>query len=150
MALYGIFYGLFDKYIWKWNVLRRFSIVRIPNLTGTWSGEVRPVETPGISSGLRVATEITITIRQSWTTISVNGQTRLSNSHSLSGSLLTDEECSLSYEYVNEPSPAASTTMHTHRGVARLSLNNTCTEFDGEYYSGRDRQNIGTIHLKRS
>lgn len=149
MALYGIFYGLFDNFIWKWSLLRRFSIVRVPCLTGTWRGEVRPSETPGISSGLRVPTEITITIRQSWTGILITGRTRLSDSRSLSGSFLTADECSLSYEYVNEPSAAASTTMHSHRGVARLSLDRTGAILAGEYYSGRDRQNIGMIHLTR-
>jgi len=150
MALYGLFYGLFDKYIWKWSVLRRLFIVRVPNLSATWHGEVRPADTPGVSSGLRITTEITITIRQSWTTITIGGRTRLSNSHSLSASLLTGDECSLSYEYVNEPSAAASATMHSHHGVARLSLGKEGTILEGEYYSGRDRQNLGTIRVSRS
>ncbi|MGA2269051.1 MAG: hypothetical protein ABSH44_11335 [Bryobacteraceae bacterium] len=150
MAFYGIFYGLFEKYVWKWSLLGWLHIVRIPNLSGTWRGEVRPAETGGVSSGLATPTEITVKIQQTWTTMLITGRTTLSQSHSLSGNLLVADERSMSYEYMNEPSAAAPGTMHSHRGVARLSLNKEDTVLEGEYYSGRDRQNIGAIHLTRS
>lgn len=149
MALYGFFFWLFDRYIWKWRVMRQLRVTRIPDLSGTWRGYVHPSQTNGVSAGLAANTEITISITQSWTQLLILGHTRLSKSHSLSGSLIVTDECSLSYEYLNEPLAPAPETMHAHRGTARLSINNTCTALDGEYYSGRDRQNIGTIHLTR-
>ncbi len=39
--------------------------------------------------------------------------------------------------------------MDAHRGTTVLTIDQTCRKLEGEYYSGRDRQNIGTIHLKR-
>lgn len=150
MAFYGLFYWIFETYLWKWGLLRWLHVVRIPDLSGSWHGEVRPVVTGGVSSGLGIPADITVTIQQTWTTIMIRGRTSLSQSHSLSGNLLVADEHSLSYEYLNEPSAAAPETMHAHHGVARLSLNKENTILEGEYYSGRDRQNIGTIHLTRT
>jgi hypothetical protein len=150
MAFYGLFYGFFDRYLWKLPVMHRLRITKIPDLSGTWHGRVHPVETGGVSAGLRTDTDITIFIRQTWTTLLIVGRTTLSKSHSLSGSLITSDEYTLSYEYINEPSASARSTMHTHRGVARLTINDTSTILEGEYYSGRDRQNIGTMRLTRT
>jgi hypothetical protein len=151
MAFYGLFYSFFDRYMWKFRVMHRLRITKIPDLSGTWHGRVHPVETGGVSAGLRRDTDITVSIQQTWTTMLIVGHTTLSKSHSLSGSLITTDEYTLSYEYINEPSASAPNTMHTHRGVARLTANDAAsTMLEGEYYSGRDRQNIGTIRLTRS
>lgn len=150
MAFYGLFYELFDRWIWKWSVLRKLHIIKVPNLSGTWTGQVQPIETNSVSAGLGVNTDLKIQIKQTWTTMFIIGETNLSQSRSLSATLVTCGECTISYEYLNEPKPLASSTMHTHRGVARAMVNEKEARLDGEYYSGRDRQNIGTIHLRRS
>lgn len=149
MAFYGFFYWLFDRFIWKWNWIHRLQITRIPDLSGVWHGQVNPAETDA-STGLETKTAITITIQQTWTSLLVAGQTKLSKSRSISGSLVTADECSASYEYVNEPAPSAPSTMHMHRGTAILYIDKTGTKLNGEYYSGRDRQNFGTIQLTRA
>ena len=46
--------------------------------------------------------------------------------------------------HVNAPE-----TMHSHRGQARLAISEDVNEMDGDYYSGRDRQNYGLLHLNR-
>jgi len=150
MAFSGLFYTLFDRYVWKWLARHRIRITKIPDLSGTWKGYVRPAGTSGASAGLAIKTEITINFQQTWTDMLVVGRTQLSKSHSLSASVITNDECSISYEYLNEPFADALYTMHAHRGTAMLSIDKTQTKLDGEYYSGRDRQNIGTIHLTRS
>lgn len=149
MAFYGLFYWFFDRFAWKWRLLHWLPLTRVPDVSGEWRGHVRPTPTVGISAGLGKQSNVTISIRQTWTKILVISQTSLSNSRSLSGSLIVTDECSLSYEYLNEPSAAAPDTMHTHRGMARLTLDPSGTILDGEYYSGRDRQNIGTIRVTR-
>jgi len=54
----------------------------------------------------------------------------------------------LIYHYLNEPKPNAMKTMHAHKGTAVLRLKND--EFmEGEYYTGRDRQNYGGLTLRR-
>ncbi len=150
MAFYGLFYELFDKWGWKCWPLHKLHIIRVPNLSGTWTGRVEPIETSGVSAGLGVKTNLKIEIKQTWTTMLVLGDASLSKSQSVSGNLLTRDGYTLSYEYLNEPKPSAPSTMHAHRGVARMMVDEKNSRLEGEYYSGRDRQNIGTIHLRRS
>jgi hypothetical protein len=40
----------------------------------------------------------------------------------------------------------STTLIHIHPGMARLELVEA-TRLEGEYYTGRDRQNYGTLHL---
>ncbi len=149
MAFYGAFYGVFDRIIWKWSWVHRLRITKIPNLSGTWRGHVDPARGTNSFQYLGTKTEITLVIKQTWSTLLVVGQTHLSHSHSLSGTFITSHECTLSYEYFNEPLAHAVGTMHTHRGFARLTVDGAYRKFEGEYYSGRDRQSFGTIRLTR-
>ncbi len=150
MAFYGLFYWLFDQHIWGWQFVHHLRITKIPDLSGEWRGQVNPTPTNGVSAGLESSTEITLSIKQTWTTLMITAQTGLSRSRSISGSVIVDDEKVLSYEYMNEPSAAAPATMHVHHGTTRLCLNRNDTVLEGEYYSGRDRQNIGTIRVTRA
>jgi hypothetical protein len=149
MALYGFFYWLFDQYIWRWRPLHFFGVVRVPCLLGIWHGNVHPTPTSGVSAGRQVETGMQIEIKQTWTEIFISGATNQSKFHSLSASISIDEENSILYEYVNDPSADAVDTMHTHHGTAQLIINKLVTELSGEYYSGRDRQNFGSLRFKK-
>jgi hypothetical protein len=149
MAFYGLFYALFDRYLWKWPWVYKLRVTKIPDLSGIWRGHVNPTPVDGVSAGLVAKIEIEVSIQQTWSTLFIVSRTPSSRSHSLSGSFVTSHECTLSYEYLNEPSAQAVDTMHAHRGMARLSVDGTYTTLEGEYYSGRDRQSLGTIQLSR-
>src|SRR5690349_20871280 len=140
MAFYGMFYVLFDRFIWRFPPLRWIHATKVPNLTGTWHGTIEPAPTQGVSAGLEARTAITVRIVQSWTTLLIRAETAQSKSHSITGAIVVHDEQSLSYEFLNEPTAAATATMHAHRGVARLTVKDGGTVLDGEYYSGRDRQ----------
>jgi hypothetical protein len=43
MGFYAIFYSVFEKRAWKWNLLRRIGIVGLPDLNGTWRGHLRSI-----------------------------------------------------------------------------------------------------------
>ncbi len=150
MGLYGLFYLLFDRFVWKWRLIRWLGLSRVPDLSGAWHGQVQPAPTQGVSAGLGAPIDITLSISQTWTEILIKAETNQSRSRSLSGAIVVADDASLSYEYVNEPSASAPVTMHAHRGVVRLMLNPTRTVLEGEYYSGRDRQTIGSIRVARS
>lgn len=149
MAFYGLFWWLFDRFIWKWGLLRLLHITRVPDLSGQWQGHVHPAPAQGISADLVEDTAITLTVQQTWTKLLVRASTETSRSVSVTGSILTADEGSLSYEYQNEPFAPAPGTMHVHRGVVRLRLLPGGTVLEGEYFSGRDRQTFGTLRVRR-
>jgi hypothetical protein len=70
------------------------------------------------------------------------------------GAIMVGDEGSatLTYEYTNEPRALAIDTMHAHRGTAYLVLKKDGNKdhLEGDYYAGRDRQNVGQITLERT
>lgn len=147
MTFYGLFYWLFDRVIWKWSWVHGVAITRVPNLAGVWHGHVTTTRMVG-AAATGVPTPITFTIRHTWTELAISTRTDQSSSKSLSAHMVVSGDCSLSYEYANEPFAGAPDTMHAHRGAAHLALQGNVLR--GEYYSGRDRQNIGTIEVART
>jgi hypothetical protein len=143
VGLYGLGYKYLSDRAWKWRVLRNPGFVRTPDLAGVWKGKVRTSFDDHATSH-----PVTVTIRQNWTEISISLKSDSSESKSEIASLLVGDETILTYDYCNEPRPGAPATMHAHRGTGRLILSTDGTTLSGQYYSGRDRQNCGTIDLK--
>jgi len=146
VGLYHGFHALFDKYLWRVPVLRRIGLVKVPDLDGTWKGHIA-----SSFDAYKTKRDVTIEIRQSWKQISINLATQNSKSHSLTAAILTENPNAIliSYEYLSEPRPDVASTMHAHRGTTRLTLAPDKKALDGEYYSGRDRRNIGALSLRR-
>jgi len=144
-GFYGLFYFIFNKYTWKWLMLRKLGVVKVPNLNGTWKGYV-------VSSFDEPPNkyEATLVILQNWTQISIILKTQNSKSTSLIAGILIDnpEGTMLTYEYLNEPLPFANDGMHIHKGTTNLILNEK-NVLEGEYYTGRDRANFGSISIKK-
>lgn len=149
MGFYGLFYSIFEKWLWSTRIMRMIRLVKLPDLNGTWKGYAA-------SSFDEHSTkhDADIEILQSWKRIKIILKTKSSESHSLIAALITENPNGvvLNYEYLNEPKVTAKTTMHAHRGTARLILRKVkgSKVLDGEYYTGRDRQNYGMMHFKRS
>ena len=145
-SMWGVFgglYTLFEKKLWRCKWLHRIGLVKVPDLNARWHVQ-------GHSSTREEDFAGEILVRQTWTHLSITMETEHSKSHSLTASLLLNQPdgVTLSYEYRNEPKPNALPTMHAHRGTAVLYLKDE-NHLEGEYYSGRDRQNYGTLQLKR-
>jgi hypothetical protein len=143
LGIAGVLYKAFDKWLWRW--FRKLGIVKVPDIQGQW-------EVGGYTSFEQMKSfKANVTIRQTWTHISVYLETEQSISRSLAASLSSNqpEGAVLVYHYRNEPKPNAVKTMHAHIGTALLRLKNAeCME--GEYYSGRDRRNYGGLTLRRA
>lgn len=144
IAFYGLYYQIFRVWMWRWSLLRTFGIIKIPDLSGEWDGHV--VTTYDEQSGKH---EVHVSIQQNWTDMRVVLKSSYSQSTSLIGAILTRDLVMLSYEYLNEPLPNAIGTMHAHRGSARLTLSDDGASLDGDYYTGRDRTNYGSLSLKK-
>ena len=142
LSLYGFFYLVFDRWLWRIGMFHRFGL-QIPNLSGRWHGTVT-TDHDGTTH------DVTVDIGQDWTRILVDFRTAHSRSHSLTAAITTSEDATfLTYEYLNEPMPGAVRTMHAHRGSARVEVQDGGNKLVGDYYSGRDRKNVGRIALER-
>ena len=148
LGFYGLFYFAFNEYVWRWPLLRRVRLINLPDLNGTWTGI--------LTSSFDKHTEqhsVTVEVSQTWRQMAVRLETRGSVSCSESAALRTQQTCrhTLSYEYFNEPKAPSASTMHAHRGTARLTMDEAGNRnvLEGEYYTGRDRQMYGTLRLER-
>lgn len=147
-GFYVLYWGIFEKWLWTWPLLRFIRLVRVPDLRGEWVGE-------GVSSyddggGKPTPYDMRLTIRQEWTRCSVRMETGHSRSDSTIAAVLVEHggRPRLSYEYQNQPGAHAAGTMHAHPGMTRLEMIDE-THVEGEYYTGRDRRSYGTMRLTR-
>ncbi|MXX92790.1 MAG: hypothetical protein F4Y63_04950 [Chloroflexi bacterium] len=141
---YSGFLWLFDRYQWKFGLLRNLKLVSLPDLNGRWIGEVKS-SCNSDGSGHKVSA----VVLQRWSKMVIRLETEQSRSSSIVASLRTTDltKPELSYQYVNEPRSDAPGTMAMHRGTATLELDGS--RLEGDYYTGRGRGEIGTITLSR-
>ena len=144
-GFYGILHRLFDQCLWRWAALGKLGLIRVPDLNGEWTGEIWSSYAPGGETTL-----VRVVIRQRWSKLAVRLEATHSSSDSVMARLKTGDVIhpTLDYMYVNEPVAGATETMHAHRGTAMLEFKDGVLE--GDYYTGRDRREIGTIRLQRT
>lgn len=145
VGIYRILYFTFDRFIWRWSLLRNLGLIIIPDLNGRWKGH--------IMSSYHLNNQnypISVVITQQWSKILVRLETEKSDSKSIAASFLTDDPTSpeLIYVYDNDPINMAPESMHAHSGTAKLRL--TGSTLRGKYYTGRGRETTGDIVLERS
>lgn len=146
-AVYGTLFVFFDKYFWKFSIFKKLGIIVAENLNGKWIGVVK-------SSYDAFATDIpaTLQIKQTATCIKICGIFDKSKSvsiHESFGKSDVDNKVALFYFFRNEPQYDAASTMAMHEGSAKLTYDPNENTLVGYYYSGRDRNNHGTIKVKR-
>jgi hypothetical protein len=145
MFVYGFYYEFFKRVAWKWVWLRRLGVISTPILEGTWGGTVQSDYGEN-----RAAHNVELIIGQDWTDIVIRFVGPNSKSHSTSASMVvTEDECILIYDYLNEPNADAVETMQMHRGTTRLVLTGN-DELEGYYYTGRGRKNTGSLKVRRT
>lgn len=149
LGFYGLIYFLINKFLWRQPLMHRLPLVAVPDLGGVWNGYLC-----SSYDGHQTKYPATLTIRQEWVDICIELATENSHSHSVIASIVTRmaSGATLSYEYVNEPKSHALYTMHTHRGTGHLALRkaNSMLILEGDYYTGRDRENHGTLYFEQT
>ncbi len=145
-GVFGFLYTVFNKWLWKLNFFHKIKLVKVPVLTGKWEGVLNSSYDNFLSD-----IGISISVYQNWTEMLVVLETSSSTSYSSTASIITiNPHCfTITYEYINTPTPAALETMHTHIGTTTLEFKNYSIEMTGCYYSGRDRKTVGDIRVKR-
>ncbi|MBF8265478.1 MAG: hypothetical protein HW384_1342 [Dehalococcoidia bacterium] len=146
LGFFALIRTTFDKTLWRNKMVRKVLGITIPDLNGSWKGQLFSSYTDH-SSPL----DADLIISQNWTGILISLETATSVSRSRAAAFVIDQpgRISLIYEYLCEPRPVAIDTMHTHRGTAELHISSNGTLLEGEYYTGRDRQTYGTLNLQR-
>lgn len=145
-TIYVALYWYFNRHAWK-NV-RLSSVLKVPNLEGTWRCLGRKLESDGTTE---LEWHGILTVVQSWDEIRLNLKTDKSNSDSISAALLYDETIGykLMYTYKNEPR-ADQPALSAHTGYAELIFKLDLSSAEGDYFNGRGRYSFGTMQLVRA
>ncbi|HEY5221149.1 MAG TPA: hypothetical protein VIJ29_03330 [Candidatus Paceibacterota bacterium] len=142
LGFYEILFLLFENYGWKIEVLRVIGGIRTPNISGDWAGKIK-------SSFDSTEKDVTVKIAQTWTQMEVclktDGSTSRSNGAFFAGTPPSGP--TLTYQYQNDPLPGTVQSMQIHYGTTKVLL--AGDKFEGDYYSGRGRQNNGEILLRK-
>lgn len=147
-ALYGILYGAFDKWCWKWKLLCKIGIVSTPNLNGPWK-----TFSSSSMNNFEKEYEGTIKIEQTWTTISIylDGE-KFSSVSTMAGiDIKTDSIFELKWEYLSKKKPEYSDKDYMHTGMSRmLASENSHLELKGDYFTDISRHNYGKMRMVRN
>ncbi len=142
-GLYLLFYGVYDQWLWKFNRWGiRFSA--IPDLAGTWSGQIKTTFDPE-----RIINAV-ISIEQTWSKIRIRLRTAESSSRSTTAAIFCRDhyEAGLHYSYVNDPKATVTETMVMHKGSARFELPEDGKTLQGKYDAGRGRSQSGDMNFQ--
>ncbi len=143
--IFGLLHVGFDRYAWRWRIVRWLGDLTIPDLAGSWDANIKSSH-----NQFSVALQADVTIEQTWTRMRVCLTTTSSISYSLVGAILIDHGggTRLIYQYVNEPRPSSAETMNIHYGTSSLRLTSPTT-LDGVYYTDHGRRENGELILAK-
>jgi hypothetical protein len=128
---------VYDRYIWRWSVIRRFT--GRPLLAGTWRGVVKSsyVHADGRRAG-DIRTVIRVTQTASSVTVTLFSAESTSTSQQASLTCLPDGRWSLWWTYENTPRPSVRDRSDRHIGSAVVELGGSHGEvLVGEYFTDR-------------
>lgn len=145
VGFYGLLQWVVDSFAWEWGWYRGFGLAAIPSLAGEWH-----VELASSHDQHNVTHAGTLRVRQDFQRLSIELDMPGSVSSSFTAAVLVDRGTRplLSYQYRNRPKSGARDTMTAHDGAAELTLTNE-NVLEGEYFTGRGRQNHGRLKATR-
>lgn len=129
---------LFNAWLWR-TVVARWMGWPIPDVHGTWRGDLTPVELPAGTPLPTQPTPIILVIRQQAFRIEATLYTSQSSSRTVTaGFTLTAEGADLAYTYKNTPKTAFLPVSPEHHGTAIFALvSRRPAELSGSYFTGR-------------
>ncbi|MCX6724331.1 MAG: hypothetical protein NT155_04175 [Candidatus Staskawiczbacteria bacterium] len=144
-GVYALLFYLFDNFCWKWDFFKKIHLIIAEDLNGEWEG-VAKSSYDKFKSNIKIV----LKIKQKATNIIVNGIFDNSKSVSFNENFENSEidaDVALFYFFRNQPNYNAPETMAMHEGCVKLVYNKKDKSLEGYYYSGRDRNNHGTIKV---
>jgi len=143
----------FEKWVWKWRLLRSW-FVSVPNVNGTWKGElVSSWKNPDTGEPLPPI-EVYLVIHQTYSSIQVRQITKESSSDLLSGRVVKDGEgvYRIAGVYMNTPKIAHRDRSPMHYGAILLNIQgDPPTVISGQYWTDRNTRGDMTFrdHIKK-
>lgn len=155
-AVFTAVYWCFDRYVWRWPIIRRLTAPS--DLNGDWVGEIKSSseKEPSVETNDETSDEEhpTITITQTWSRIEVvMTNPGSSRSESTSATFRTHKSDSeLLFTYVNKPVGEVASELNMHEGTNTLRYTQGVDGSDfleGEYYTDEQRNNHGVMRFER-
>jgi hypothetical protein len=141
-----IIFLLYDRYIWKWSVVRMFT--GKPLVEGTWRGTLKSDYIPQGGTKPLPAIPSVIRIEQTDSNIYITLFTKESQSVSELGRLVkeADGRWRITWQYVNSPRPPVRHRSSVHQGVCDVYLTGSGGEtLAGQYFT--NRKTIGEVYF---
>ncbi len=140
ISIYIVIGVIFKKWIWRWSLLQKW-LVKVPDLQGTWRGELKS-DWINPETGEKInPIPIVLVIRQTFSNIKCTLMTEESSSYSTTADIniaANSEDLYLVYNYTNRPKATIRDRSEIHDGAAILKIINKpdrCLE--GEYWTSR-------------
>jgi hypothetical protein len=149
VAIYGILFGLFNRFIWKWKITGYPGIVKTPNLNGVWNTVSR-----SSFNGFSKDYAGTLEIHQTWTEISLffDGEKASSQSVMAAVSFINQTRFTLEWEYLSRKKSQFADKDYMHYGLTRLQLESRNKQeviLKGDYFTDSHRQYFGEMIIKK-
>ena len=146
LAVYGIIFLLFDKFLWKLEIFRILKIVSFPDLNGRWEGTQRSTFK---KDGKNVEVATCLEIKQNFSSVVVKGYYEKSGSDSVVATFKEiNGETFLYYTYDNDPNTLKAGTMQSHKGTAKIKLLAQESKIHGFYWNSIGNQGDMFLDLK--
>lgn len=148
LGMYTILFRIFNDTLWQLFPQGMLAIVDVPNLNGTWTGELRS-SFDNNTTPYKVRVEIV----QTFSRIRVFAYFQRSWSYSIVANFHKEHDGRqvLHYVYKNEPRNNAAATMHGHYGAGKHEYLKSKDIMECSYYNEppRDRGWYGKFDVKR-
>ncbi|NIQ16774.1 MAG: hypothetical protein GTO02_21030 [Candidatus Dadabacteria bacterium] len=138
VTIYMIIVLVFTKSLWKLSIFQGW-LVKIPNIHGTWRGELRSTWKNPETGVLVDPIPAVLVIKQDYFQIHCSLFTPESTSHSLAADLFKNESglMYLSYNYTNRSSAVVRVRSEMHDGATILQFIHEPKSLKGEYWTSR-------------
>ena len=139
--VFGVLYGILNKYAWRWPVIDR--LLKVPNLAGVWDCQGESLCTDGT---VVYHWNGEVTIVQSWDKLRIRLKTAQSGSNSMVAALATDsvDGFVLLYQYRNDPKMGEA-GLASHMGCAVVTIAKDLRSATAEYFNGGGRLTFGKM-----
>lgn len=130
---------IFIHWLWRWKIFNGW-FVKIPNLQGTWKGQLKSNWVDSTTGKSIEAIEVALVIKQTFSNISCTFLTNESESHCISSNIieLPNHDLNLVYSYTNRPKVAHRTKSEIHDGSSMLKIiRKPEKRLEGEYWTNR-------------